>query len=149
MAAHDIDRQVSFSAGKSWTDGIGEGAEKLALDETLLPSLLSFVQRSLLDPKGVYLYLNPPAPVAAAVPSKKLPGRSGPTRDDSELATRTKGEGDDENEQDRKARLRVSAFGALGWVMGRHITYSFFDIPNHVFLIYRHSCQEFHKRLSR
>lgn len=119
MASYDIDRQVSSSALKSWTDAIGEGAGKFALDETLLPSLLSFVQRSLLDPGGVYLYLNPPAPVAAPVTSKKLPGRSGPMRDESELATRTKGEGDDENEQDRKARLRVSAFGALHWVLGR------------------------------
>lgn len=121
---------------KSWTDAVGEGSGKLVMDETLLPSLISFVRRSLLDPAAVYLCLNPPAPVAAAVPSKKLPGRSGPTRDDSDLASRAKGEGDDENELDRKARLRVSAFGALGWIMGRQPLTSI-DISNHLFPLNR------------
>lgn len=119
MASHDIDRQVSTHAHRSWTDAIGDGDTKLVLDE---PSLLSFVQRALLDPGGVYLYLNPVPPVVAPPPSRKIPGRPVPTqtkREDSDTVPRTKGEGDDENEQDRKARLRVSAFGAITWVIGR------------------------------
>lgn len=121
MASHDIDRQVASYALRSWADAVGEGDGKLVLDGTLLPLLLSFVQRSLLDPAGVYLYLNPPAPVAAPLPSKRLPGRTGPARDDCEGVSRTKGEGDEENEQDKNARLRVSAFGAVAWVMGMHL----------------------------
>jgi hypothetical protein len=119
MASHDIDRQVSAYAHKSWIDAIGEGDRKLALD---VSSLLAFVQRALLDPGGVYLYLNPIPPVISPPPSKKVPGRplSTPTkRDDSEIVSRAKGDGDDENEQDRKARLRVGAFGALTWLLGK------------------------------
>jgi len=65
--------------------------------------------------------LNPVPPVVAPPPSRKIPGRSVPTptkREDSDTVPRTKGEGDDENEQDRKARLRVGAFGAITWVLG-------------------------------
>ena len=83
---------------------------------------MSFVQRTLLDPGGVYLYLNPAPPIVAPPPSKKVPGRPVPIavrRDESDTVSRMKGEGDDENEQDRKARLRVGAFGAISWVFGK------------------------------
>ena len=119
MASHDIDRQVSTYAHKSWTDAIGQGDRKLVLDE---PSLLSFVQRALFDPGRVYLYLNPAPPVVVPAPSKKVPGRPLPApvkREESDIVSRMKGEGDDENEQDRKARLRVGAFGAISWVLGK------------------------------
>jgi E3 ubiquitin-protein ligase listerin len=119
MASHDIDRQVATYAHKSWIDAIGEGDKKFVLDEA---SLLSFVQRALLDPGGVYSYLNPIPPAVAPPPLKKVTGRPLPVpakRDDSDTVTRTKGDGDDENEQDRKARLRVGAFGALAWLLGK------------------------------
>lgn len=122
MAAHDIDRQVSYQALKSWKDATGEGTGKLVLDETLSPSLLAFVQKSLLDPGQVYLDLNPAPPIIPAPPPKKVAGGRAVAvpsmkREDSDV-TRSKGEGDEENEQDRKARLRVGALGALIWILG-------------------------------
>lgn len=121
MAAHDIDRQVSYQTLKCWNDATGEGTGKLVLDETLSPSLLAFVQKSLLDPGQVYLDLNPVPPVVAPPPPKKVAGRAvavpAMKREDSDV-TRSKGEGDEENEQDRKARLRVGALGALIWILG-------------------------------
>jgi hypothetical protein len=119
MASHDIDRQVAAYAHKSWTDAIGEGDMKLVLDES---SVLSFVQRALLDPGGVYSYLNPAPPVIVPPPSKKVASRTShpPTsREDTDTIPRAKAEGDDENEQDKKARLRVGAFGAVTWILGR------------------------------
>ena len=119
IASHDIDRLVSASAHNSWSDAIGEGDRKLVLDES---SLLSFVQRTLLDPGSVYSYLNPTPPIIAPPPSKKTPSRLVPSstkKEESDVVSRAKGEGDDENEQDRKARLRVGAFGAIAWVLGK------------------------------
>lgn len=110
MIAHDIDRQVSSYALKSWMDVVGEGDGKLLLDEA---PLLSFIQRAMLDPSGVYLYLNPAPPVVA--PVKKIPGRA--VREEVDL--RTKAEGDEENEQDRKARLRVGSLGSVAWILGK------------------------------
>lgn len=133
IASHDIDRQVGIHALKSWNDVIGQDDGKLVLDRALLPSLISFVQRTLLDPAGVYLYLNPAPPAVPQAPSKKVPGRAVPAptmkREDSDTF-RTKGEGDDENELDRKARLRVGAFRALTWILSKSTNYVVFSSFN-------------------
>lgn len=96
----------------------GSSEDKLVLDEALFPRVWDFVQRTLLDPGGVYLYLNPP-PTAAPTPtpSRRGSGRGTPVRRDDETLLRPKSEEDEEDELDRKARLRVGAFGATEWVL--------------------------------
>lgn len=125
LAVHDVDRQVSSFARESWsryvtTSDAPSPVDKLVLDATLLPHLWNFVQRTLLDPAGVYLYINPPQPVVAVqTPPKKGSGRGTPVRRDGDASPspRAKADEDEENEQDRKARLRVGAFGATEWVL--------------------------------
>jgi hypothetical protein len=123
MAAHDVDRQVSSDATKSWKDAISrtEQPGKLPLDETLTGYLLAFVQKVLLDPGAVYLYLNPLQLMVAPTPPRKVSGRSTPIPVKKEIAdpmARAKIDEDEESEQDRKARLRVGALGAIGWMLG-------------------------------
>ncbi|KAI0336704.1 hypothetical protein GY45DRAFT_1377084 [Cubamyces sp. BRFM 1775] len=121
LAVHDVDRQVSSFARESWNRyvDIAETSEsKLVLDETLFPRLWDFVQRTLLDPGGVHLYLNPPQPaIPTPAPSRKGSGRGTPVRKYEETSSRPKADEDEENEQDRNARLRVGAFGAAEWVL--------------------------------
>lgn len=96
----------------------GPSEDKLVLDEALFPRVWDFVQRTLLDPGGVYLYLNPPATAAPTpTPSRRGSGRGTPVRRDDEALLRPKSEEDEEDELDRKARLRVGAFGATEWVL--------------------------------
>ncbi|EIW55564.1 ubiquitin-protein ligase RKR1 [Trametes versicolor FP-101664 SS1] len=121
LAAHDVDRQVSSHARESWSRYVttsGPSEDKLVLDEALFPRVWDFVQRTLLDPGGVYLYLNPPATAAPTpTPSRRGSGRGTPVRRDDEALLRPKSEEDEEDELDRKARLRVGAFGATKWVL--------------------------------
>ncbi|PIL27721.1 hypothetical protein GSI_10874 [Ganoderma sinense ZZ0214-1] len=122
LAAHDADRQVSSFARDAWHRYVStseSSPDKLLLDASLLPRLWEFAQRTLLDPAGVYLYINPPQPVIpVSTPGKKGSGRGTPVRRDPEPASpRAKADEDEENEQDRKARLRVGAFGATEWVL--------------------------------
>ncbi|RDB18704.1 E3 ubiquitin-protein ligase listerin [Hypsizygus marmoreus] len=114
MVAHDIDRAVSATALKSWTttvslDPTQDQTRHLLLDDRFLQSFIPFIQRAILDPNGIYLYLNPPAPVAPPPPGKKGAVR----KEDPELAARSKAEELEEDEQDRKARLRVGGLGAI------------------------------------
>lgn len=121
LAVHDVDRQVSSYAKEAWTRYVSTTAasdDKLFLGPTLLPGLWDFVQRTLLDPIGVYLYINPPQPaIPTPAQSRKGSGRGTPVRKDDDAHTRPKAEEDEEKEQDRKARLRVGAFGATEWVL--------------------------------
>ncbi|KAI0711424.1 hypothetical protein C8Q76DRAFT_677774 [Earliella scabrosa] len=121
LAVHDVDRQVSSFAKEAWTRYVSTrdaSEEKLPLDSTRLARLWEFVQRTLLDPVGVYLYINPPQPVIPIVTTgKKGSGRGTPVKKDDEASTRAKTDEDEEKEEDRKARLRVGAFGATEWVL--------------------------------
>jgi len=125
MAAHDVDRQVSSYVIKSWNEAVSlseheQRLGKLILDETLITHLLSFIQRTLLDPSAVYHHLNPTQPVIVPTPSRKVPGLTSlPARREEEQVSRSKTEEEEENNQDRKARMRVGAFGAVGWILGR------------------------------
>ncbi|EJF63887.1 hypothetical protein DICSQDRAFT_145362 [Dichomitus squalens LYAD-421 SS1] len=133
LAVHDVDRQVSSFARESWLRYVTAASpsdDKLALGATLLPRLWDFVQRTLLDPSGVYLYINPPQPMlpVRAQGGKKGSGRGTPVRRDGDASPspspspRAKADEDEENEQDRKARLRVGAFGATEWVLNAKYT---------------------------
>ena len=121
LAVHDVDRQVSSFAKEAWTRYVSTrdaSEEKLPLDSTRLARLWEFVQRTLLDPVGVYLYINPPQPAIPIVTTgKKGSGRGTPIKKDDEASTRAKTDEDEEKEEDRKARLRVGAFGATEWVL--------------------------------
>ncbi|RDX54789.1 hypothetical protein OH76DRAFT_1398200 [Lentinus brumalis] len=121
LAVHDVDRQVSSYARESWTRYVSTtdaSDGKLLLDSTLLSSIWEFVQRTLLDPMGVYLYINPPQPaISTPAQSRKGSGRGTPVRKDDDASPRPKADEDEEKEQDRKARLRVGAFGATEWVL--------------------------------
>jgi E3 ubiquitin-protein ligase listerin len=122
MAAHDIDRSVASTALKSWEGTISNNtnANDLALNEHLLLPLDTFTQRAILDPSAVYAYLNPAqAPIVSILPHKKGSiGARKEERADPEVVARAKAEEMEENEQDRRARLRVGAFGALRWILG-------------------------------
>ncbi|KAJ3517521.1 hypothetical protein NLJ89_g467 [Agrocybe chaxingu] len=125
LAANDVDRSVSTIASKTWKETIltsstedSSSSKHLLLDENLRSSLNAFVQRATLDPSGVYLYLNPPAPPPPLVPvhvakrSAKSSASSTPRRDDGDQTPRSKMDEQEESEQDRKARLRIAALGA-------------------------------------
>ncbi|KAG6811117.1 hypothetical protein H0H92_008917 [Tricholoma furcatifolium] len=110
LAAHDIEKQVAMTALKSWVEAIGlvSGQEdKVHLDGDNLSSLVAFIQRAILDPNGVYTYLNPAPPVAPSPPTKK-----GIRKEEPET-TRSKAEESEESDTDRKARLRIGGFGAI------------------------------------
>ncbi|KDR72553.1 hypothetical protein GALMADRAFT_752797 [Galerina marginata CBS 339.88] len=131
LATHDVDRSVSAAASKSWKETIltesTEGSsptKHLLLNDQLRSSLKVFVQRVVLDPGGVYAYLNPsPPPAPASVASmKRGSGKasavSTPRRDDGDQTPRSKQDEQEESEQDRKARLRIGALGAARWLIG-------------------------------
>jgi E3 ubiquitin-protein ligase listerin len=124
MATQDVDRLVASYASKSWNDAISlsdsRHSGKLVLDEVLTPCLISFLQKACLDPGLTYSHLNPVQPTVVSIPSKKVSGRGTPlpSRIETPDSPRSKAEEDEENEQDRKARLRVGAFGAIGWILG-------------------------------
>ncbi|KAG6877121.1 hypothetical protein C0993_010124 [Termitomyces sp. T159_Od127] len=112
LAAHDIDKSVAGIALKSWIDVFTFASgqrDQLLLDEAYLPSLVAFIQRAILDPNGVYLYLNPPQPAAPVATGKK-----GTTRKEEAADTiRSKADELEESETDRKARLRIGGLGAI------------------------------------
>jgi len=130
LATNDIDRLVSSAASKSWNEIVltkgPSSTSHLLLTESLFFSLDTFVQRTALDPSGVYAYLNPvppPVPSPLPVPSRKGGAKgstiSTPRKDDGDQTPRSKADEQEENEQDRKARLRIGALGAARWVIGR------------------------------
>ncbi|KAJ7150874.1 hypothetical protein C8R43DRAFT_887120 [Mycena crocata] len=114
LAAQDPDRAVAAAAG----------AARVTPDvEILVP----FLERTLMDPDGLYAELNPP-PLAVPPPpprgsaagrgrgsSANARGSVRPTGVVEPLAPipRAKGDEQEESEGDRRARLRIAAFGAL------------------------------------
>lgn len=129
---HDVDRTVATIASRSWKEVIitdspesSPSSNHLLLTDTLRLSLNAFVQRFLLDPSGIYLYLNPlpPPPQLVSVAfAKKSTGKmsSAPTprKDDGDQTPRSKQDEQEESEQDRRARLRIGALGAARWILG-------------------------------
>ncbi|PPQ64462.1 hypothetical protein CVT24_008472 [Panaeolus cyanescens] len=121
LAANDIDRAVALVASRSWKAFIVStlpptttNAKQLVLDDNSRSSLLSFLQRTILDPNGVYIYLNPPPPTAPpppSHPSKKSFGKNSsatPQRDDGDATPRSKIDEQEESEVDRRGRLRIA-----------------------------------------
>jgi E3 ubiquitin-protein ligase listerin len=144
LAAHDIDRAVATTALKAWEEtiispsdvegGSSSSDKHLVLDDNFLSSIGAFVQRTALDPSGIYEYLNPLPPIVTggAPPGKK--GQSGGKlsavamshKDDSDTLTpRSKIDEQEESEQDRKARLRISALGVIRWIFSMSLSNDF------------------------
>jgi hypothetical protein len=139
FASHDVDRSVATIAFKTFKETVVTTptsaddslslSNLLLLDDSTRSSLTSFIQRATLDPGAVYLYLNPiappvPPPVVRPYQSKKGSAKgsyvSSPTGDDGgDQTPRTKVDEQEESEQDRKARLRIGAFGAAKWILGK------------------------------
>ncbi|KAF9477335.1 hypothetical protein BDN70DRAFT_881303 [Pholiota conissans] len=135
LATYDVDRQVLAIASKSWKETIStvESPGTFFLTDKLQALLNAFIQRTALDPSGVYLYLNPlpPPPPAASNASKKgnvkMPGGKGssvatPRKDDGDMTPRSKMDEQEESEPDRQARLRIGALGAARWIAGSMTT---------------------------
>ncbi|OCH91295.1 hypothetical protein OBBRIDRAFT_887096 [Obba rivulosa] len=123
LAAHDVDKQVSSYARESWNTfvslpGSSFQSVKLVLNGSLLPALWEFIYRTILDPTEVYLYVNPPQPEVPLPPLARK-GGARPTQrpKDEEPVARAKPDEEEENEQDRKARLRIGALQAAVWVL--------------------------------
>ncbi|KAH9835414.1 uncharacterized protein C8Q71DRAFT_765758 [Rhodofomes roseus] len=120
LAAHDVDRQVSAFARESWIRCVSLAASSrpLTLDVELVQRLWNFVHRTLLDPGGVYLYVNPPQPAAPNPPPGKKGAKSPPAkRTQDEDSGRAKPEEEEESEGDRRARLRMGACGSAVWML--------------------------------
>ena len=68
------------------------------------------------------MYVNPPQPTAPPAPTRanKGQGRALPPRKEKEEdpSSRAKSEEEEEQEVDRRARLRIGAFGAAEWIFG-------------------------------
>ncbi|KAI0042795.1 hypothetical protein FA95DRAFT_1682318 [Auriscalpium vulgare] len=122
LATCDVDRAVAQTARRSWIQHVSlvDSAGKLALAGPLLSSLLAFVQRAVLDPAGLYQYLNPVQVPVNITPVKTVRGRPVPVpvkKTDEDAAPRVRAEGEEESETDRKARLRVGGIGVLTWIL--------------------------------
>jgi hypothetical protein len=126
MAAHDADRQVSISARRSLDEciSLSPADNKLAVTGSTLSSLIAFVQRAVLDPLGLYLYLNPiQAPVNTA-PPKIVRGKLIPVPPMKKVEEPDSRPINEESDEDRKARLRVGGLGVLKWLLGAHTVVS-------------------------
>ncbi|KAM6492444.1 hypothetical protein JOM56_012168 [Amanita muscaria] len=118
MVAHDVDRFVSSVALKSWTESLHLGPE-------LLPALISFVEKASLDPLGVYVYLNPPAPVAHPPPISKKSGsgRSVQVPRKEPQEPRPRPDETEESEQEKMVRIRCGAIGAIRWLLAENLNH--------------------------
>ncbi|KAJ7096074.1 hypothetical protein C8R44DRAFT_889801 [Mycena epipterygia] len=102
LAAHDVDRAVAATAA----------AARVSPADPEASVLLAFVERTLMHPDALYAELNPPPPPAPPPPTSKRPtGMAEPP------PVRAKADELDESESDRRARLRIAAFGALKYIL--------------------------------
>ncbi|KAF7291984.1 Delta-9 fatty acid desaturase protein [Mycena indigotica] len=98
LAAHDIDRSVASVAS----------ASRIKPSET--SSLYAFAERTLLHPDALYTELNPLPPAPPPSTTIKRPTGVAPQ---PIQPPRIKADESEESEPDRRARLRISAFGLL------------------------------------
>jgi hypothetical protein len=154
---HDIEKTVAGVGKDAWDSffwfsstapaEMKRRAEELnetrfVLDTTSKNAVFGFVQRAILDPLGVYAYLNPPSTSNAPTPPVHVSKnqRAGGGNKGSALSkqqqlaaaiaaarkggpeekepARSKTEEHDESENDRKARLRIGCMGGLQWFLG-------------------------------
>lgn len=124
MTTHDVDRQVSTFARESWDRFVSvrpaetsEAKLRLPIKSTAFTSLWDFTQRVLLDPLGVYAYVNPPQPVFITSSKSAGKGGSARTRHEDDPPSRSGREDEEESDGDRKARLIIGGFGIAEWML--------------------------------
>lgn len=133
MSAWDIDRTVSREGKRSWARCVvwnyesDEEASSRTLslgNAGLAEGLSDFVSNALLAPDPLYLRIFPPAPPAPAaiIPhGRRIPGRQpiAPRAVVEDESVRNP-ESEEENEDDRRARLRAGALGSIKWLLGKN-----------------------------
>ncbi|KAF7796133.1 hypothetical protein EIP86_007306 [Pleurotus ostreatoroseus] len=125
MTAHDADRQVSAFARESWDRFVSVAPAEttlkklqLSVSGSMFRSLWDFTQRVLLDPAGVYAYVNPPQPVIITSNLKAAgKGSSARARREDDPPSRSGREEEEESEGDQNARLRIGSFGVAEWLL--------------------------------
>ncbi|KAJ3574319.1 hypothetical protein NP233_g1845 [Leucocoprinus birnbaumii] len=156
VLAHDIEKSVSNVGKDSWDSFVrlppdqtkeantadNSTNKSFLVEDSSRNAILSFVQRTILDPLSVYAYLNPPpasnvpTPPDIPTPKNRRPGGSNKQSAASkhqQLAAaiaaarkggievgepaRSKTEEYEESETDRKARLRIGGLGSLQWFL--------------------------------
>lgn len=133
LSAFDVDRAVSREAFRSWSRCIrwtssseGSGIQDqgvLALEADGLSDALSeLLCQALLNPETLHTSVFPPTPQIELPQQhgKRVVGaaasRTSSIHKDEDTPRRS--EAEEENEEDRDARLRVSSIGALKWLIG-------------------------------
>lgn len=159
VLAHDAEKSVSGVGKEAWDSFVrypsaaaearqqtsNSNEKHFRLDAASKSTLFRFVQRTVLDPLGVFAYLNPlPASTVPTPPDtntkNRKPGGGGKgtaASKQQQLAAaiaavrkeatevgepeRSKMDEHDESESDRKARLRISGLGGLRWFFGQFL----------------------------
>ncbi|KAG9026368.1 hypothetical protein FRB95_008907 [Tulasnella sp. JGI-2019a] len=126
FSAFDPDSTTASKARQSWDKHTALSSltkssdtdERLGL-ELHMPSLLTFLDRAILQPASVYAWLNPPAPEAPPAPlPRRQPGRPvTQTGKPKETEERSKSDAEEEHESDRNARYRIGGMGLLKWLL--------------------------------
>jgi E3 ubiquitin-protein ligase listerin len=146
LSAWDIDRGVALTGTSSWNNIVlirqfesgtapdsshsqHHDLSRVILDDvTIAQSLLPFIATAILDPSSTFLALNPLSSVvssdSATLGHVGTPGhtsrphvRNTPSGEEQTPLT-SRPEDDPESVEDRNARIRVAAIGALKWVFG-------------------------------
>jgi E3 ubiquitin-protein ligase listerin len=124
MLVHDVDGLVASSVRRAWNEFVSidpSTTDKIILDDRLMSLLLAFIQRTVLDPGGTYSDLNPvpPAVEPKNETGKRQPASTQPKKDVGGTISRLNTEDEFETEQERNARLRIGAMGAVRWILSR------------------------------
>ncbi|KAF8531403.1 hypothetical protein JB92DRAFT_2851839 [Gautieria morchelliformis] len=148
LSAWDVDRGVALTGTSGWNNAVftrqfesGTGADsprsqyhdlsRVVLDDVkIAQSLLPFITTTILDPSSTFLALNP-SPSMASSDSATLSRFGTPGHTSSGTHVRntlsreeqkpliSRPEDDPESVEDRNARIRVAAIGALKWVFDK------------------------------
>ncbi|KAJ3986996.1 hypothetical protein F5890DRAFT_1406039 [Lentinula detonsa] len=114
LATNDVDPVVANVAAESWRQFAGNSPSLLCREQ-----ITSYAQRAILDPGGLYAYVNPALPSPSPPPTK---GKSTPltakvSEDTSDLQQPQGSDGLQsdslETDTDRDARIRVAGIGSL------------------------------------
>ncbi|KIJ37270.1 hypothetical protein M422DRAFT_33818 [Sphaerobolus stellatus SS14] len=132
LSAWDVDRSVSHRASRSWTEvisvqesnGTPDNEHIILDDKALVTYVIPFITTTIMDPSAAYTALVPPisgdsaASSQYATPTSKKGGPPPSIRKalERDLAVPSRAEEDPEPLEDRNARLRMSALGALRWI---------------------------------
>ncbi|KAI0036224.1 hypothetical protein K488DRAFT_41686 [Vararia minispora EC-137] len=118
LAAQDADRGVAMAARRSLDAHVSLGVS-LTEDKLPAPALAPFVQRAIFDPLGLYAYLNPVQVPVNTTPPRIVRGRIVAAPPVRKIVEEPEARPDDEDEDDRRARLRIGGMGTLQWLVAR------------------------------